>query len=77
MLIVVGVILHLVTSYGSVNPRSPVGSPAIIMLGVYLVALPVALWFIEEERTLRFIIFFMWVIYVAFWIVAAYRMRLT
>jgi hypothetical protein len=76
-LLFIGIVLAILTVYGSFHPSSWVTTPAMLVFLGYLIIIPFLLWFIKGQLILRVVVGSMWVIYVTMWLLALYEASTT
>jgi hypothetical protein len=73
-LLAVGPLLHIAVRYGVRHPHSPFGNPAITLLAIYMLIVPIVLWRMSGELFVRTVMFCGWVAYLVLWGIGIYRM---
>ena len=69
MLLVAGIVLHAATAFLAYSPQKPLTEAVGLAVIVYMVSLPLAVWFVKGETRLRIIVVSVWAVYVVFfWI---------
>ncbi len=65
VLVAAGAALHFVAISAAFHPKNWVTTSAIVLYIAYVFMVPVALWKMTEERSLRICVFGVWVTYIA------------
>jgi hypothetical protein len=73
VLVATGAALHFVAVSAAFRPTSWVTTSAIVLHIAYVFMVPVALWKMAEERSLRIFVLGVWVAYIAFLSVRTYQ----
>jgi hypothetical protein len=71
LVVVLGIALHFVALHFSFQPVQKLTEPVIILFCIYMVLVPVVLFFLRGDRRWRLAVLVIWLLYAGLWTYAS------